>query len=80
VLPYTLKFAKMQSKSGATSADSSSEKNAYVFVKGFSKERWGHEDLYKAFLPFGTILSAKVSIDRSHHSKGFGYVQFQTED
>jgi hypothetical protein len=63
VLPYTLKYAKVQSKSGDAASD---ERSTYVFVKGFSKARWNHSDLYRAFESHGLILSAKVSIDRYH--------------
>ena len=73
VLPYNFKFAKVQSKNDSASG-SSDEKATYVFVKGFFKAKWTHEDLYKAFSTFGVILSAKVSIDKLHVSKGFGYI------
>jgi RNA recognition motif. (a.k.a. RRM, RBD, or RNP domain) len=77
VLPYSVKLAKMQSKGGAaTGVASGEDQECYVFVKGFNKDRWLHSDLYQAFKKFGTIVSAKVSIDKSHQSKGFGYVQF----
>lgn len=36
-----------------------------------------HSDLFSAFETFGSIVSAKVSIDKNHISKGFGYVQFE---
>jgi hypothetical protein len=61
VLPYSLKFVKLQSK------DSNPEdRHSYIFVKGFLNEKWDHEDLHKAFERFGTIMSAKVSIDKNH--------------
>ena len=41
------------------------------------KDKWLHSDLFGAFETFGTIVSAKVSIDKFHISKGFGYVQFE---
>lgn len=43
-------------------------------MKGFAKANWTHEDLYNAFSKYGTIISAKVSIDKDHNSKGYGYV------
>lgn len=46
-------------------------------MKGFSQAVWTHSDLFKAFEKFGVILSAKVSLDRNHVSKGFGYIQFE---
>lgn len=49
-----------------------------MFVKGFIKDKWLHSDLFSAFETFGTIVSAKVSIDKFHISKGFGYVQYET--
>jgi RNA recognition motif-containing protein len=42
------------------------------------KDKWLHSDLFSAFETFGSIVSAKVSIDKNHISKGFGYVQFET--
>ena len=47
-----------------------------VFVKGFEKMKWSHEDLYSKFCTFGKILSCKVSIDGEHNFLGYGYVQF----
>ncbi len=41
------------------------------------KDKWLHRDIYGAFETFGSIVSAKVSIDKNHISKGFGYVQFE---
>jgi RNA recognition motif-containing protein len=34
--------------------------------------------LYKTFESFGTIASAKMSIDASFNSRGFGFVSFET--
>ncbi len=69
VLPYSLKFAKMQSKSG-----DQLDKGTYVFVKGFLRSEWNHSDLHKVFESIGPILSAKVSIDKNHRCKGYGYI------
>jgi RNA recognition motif-containing protein len=77
VLPYTMKFAKAQSKSSEISEN---ELASYVFVKGFLKENWMHSNLYRSFEAHGTILSAKVSIDKHHKGKGFGYIQFATRE
>lgn len=49
-------------------------------MKGFAKAKWQHSDLFAAFESFGSILSAKVSLDRNHSSKGFGYIQFETKE
>jgi RNA recognition motif-containing protein len=70
-----LKFAKLQSK-----GTSEGDKGKSIFVKGFSKSRWMHSDLHRAFESAGTILSAKVSLDRDHQCKGYGYVQFETQE
>jgi RNA recognition motif-containing protein len=34
--------------------------------------------LHKAFEKFGTILSAKISIDKNHNSRGYGFIQFSS--
>jgi RNA recognition motif-containing protein len=47
-----------------------------IFVKGFEKMKWTHEDLYAKFCEFGKILSCKVSIDNAHNFFGYGYIQF----
>ena len=47
-----------------------------IFVKGFEKMKWTHEDLYSKFCTFGKILSCKTSIDTEHNFLGYGYVQF----
>lgn len=47
-----------------------------IFVKGFEKMKWTHEDLYAKFCSYGKILSCKVSIDQDHQFHGFGYIQF----
>lgn len=73
VLPFTLKYAKVQSKVGPGIED----RVSYIFVKGFSRAKWTHEDLYRTFASFGPVLSAKVSIDKAHASKGFGYVHYE---
>jgi len=47
-----------------------------VFVKGFFEKNWTHKDLYFIFAKYGAIISAKVSLDKEHKSKGFGYIQY----
>lgn len=38
-----------------------------------------HKGLRKIFSPFGNIISAKVEMDPSGTSKGYGYVHYDTE-
>lgn len=39
------------------------------------------DQLNAVFAPFGTIVSANIVFDKfSHRSKGFGFVEFETED
>lgn len=39
------------------------------------------DQLQAVFAPFGTIVSANIVFDKfSHRSKGFGFVEFETED
>lgn len=40
-------------------------------------KEWTHEDLYKTFESYGTILSSKISIDANFTSRGYGFVQFE---
>jgi RNA recognition motif. (a.k.a. RRM, RBD, or RNP domain) len=82
VLPYSLMYAKMQSKNRDSSPapNVSLDTKAGIFVKGFLKAQWLHSDIHRAFEKFGKILSAKVSIDRNHKGKGYGYVQYETPD
>jgi len=50
--------------------------DAQLFVFGFSS-RWKDEDLKNMFDEFGTVLEARVGIDKaSGRSKGFGFVSF----
>lgn len=55
------------------------DSNAGLFIKGFGKE-WTHKDIYDNFKKFGDIISAKVSIDEAHQSRGYGFVQFTKEE
>lgn len=50
-----------------------------LFIKGLTKEM-KHTDLFELFKDFGEILSAKVSVDADHNSRGYGYIQFAKED
>ena len=47
-----------------------------IFVKGFG-DQWTHKELHEAFKAFGDIVSARVSIEEGHKSRGFGYVQYR---
>ena len=49
-------------------------------MKGFLKSQWMHSDLHRAFEMHGKILSAKVSLDRNHKTKGYGYIQFENAE
>ena len=31
-------------------------------------------------MKFGSIVSAKVSLDKNHNSNGYGYVQFDSKE
>lgn len=68
-LPYNLHAVR--GEPGGKDVQSTS-----IFVKGFEKMKWTHEDLYAKFCTFGKILSCKVSIDTNHNFLGFGYIQF----
>ena len=47
-----------------------------LFVKGMPAA-WTHQELYEAFKGFGSIVSAKVSVDGDFKSRGYGFVQFE---
>ena len=64
----------MQSKASATSNNAAAAVGDSLFVKGFLRSQWLHSDLHRAFEGYGKILSAKVSLDRYHKTKGFGYI------
>ncbi|KAK7283283.1 hypothetical protein RIF29_12703 [Crotalaria pallida] len=52
---------------------------ANIFVKNLDKAI-DHKALYDAFSSFGNILSCKIATDASGQSKGYGFVQFESED
>ena len=68
-LPYNLHA--IRGEPGGRDAQTTS-----IFVKGFEKLKWNHEDLYAKFCEFGKILSCKVSVGVEHDFLGYGYIQF----
>lgn len=47
-----------------------------VFVKNCPKE-WTHEDLYDNFVKYGTVTSAKMSIDAEFKTRGYAFVTYE---
>lgn len=76
LLPCSLKFASQE----LTDKAISDNHNTQIFVKGFLRLHWDHQFLHNVFSKFGQIISAKVSLDKDHNSKGYGYVQFEKEE
>jgi len=52
---------------------------ANIFIKNLDKEI-DHKALHDTFSSFGNILSCKIAIDASGMSKGYGFVQFDSEE
>jgi len=50
-----------------------------IFIKNLDK-KIDHKSLYDTFSQFGHILSCKIELDEHNESKGFGYIQFQTQE
>jgi len=52
---------------------------ANLFVKNL-EPNIDSKNLYEIFSSFGTILSCKVATDSAGQSKGYGFVQYETEE
>lgn len=50
-----------------------------IFIKNLDKAI-DHKALHDTFSSFGNILSCKIATDSNGQSKGFGFVQFDTEE
>ena len=53
--------------------------NGNIFVKNLDKSI-GDKEFYSKFSSFGTIVSSKVECDFHGESKGFGFVQFESQE
>ncbi len=62
-----------------TTGDKKSVKLGHqLFVKGLPRH-WQHDDLFNQFSKFGTVVSCKVSVDGTYTSRGYGFVEMDSE-
>jgi len=50
-----------------------------IFIKNLDKNI-DHKALYDTFSQFGQIISCKIELNERNESRGFGYIQFATQD
>lgn len=50
-----------------------------IFIKNLDKSI-DHKALFDTFSQFGQILSCKIELDDTNNSKGYGYIQYMTQD
>jgi len=50
-----------------------------IFIKNLDK-KIDHKSLFDTFQQFGSILSCKIELDETNESKGYGYIQFTTQE
>eukprot|EP01118_Nematostelium_gracile_P011890 TRINITY_DN428_c0_g1_i1.p1 TRINITY_DN428_c0_g1~~TRINITY_DN428_c0_g1_i1.p1 ORF type:complete len:558 (+),score=184.08 TRINITY_DN428_c0_g1_i1:214-1887(+) len=50
-----------------------------IFIKNLDK-KIDRKSLFDTFAQFGHILSCKIELDEQNESKGYGYIQFQTQE
>jgi len=50
-----------------------------IFIKNLDK-KIDHKSLFDTFQQFGAILSCKIELDEHNESKGYGYIQFATQE
>jgi len=50
-----------------------------IFIKNLDK-KIDHKSLFDTFQQFGSILSCKIELDDTNESKGYGYIQFTTQE
>lgn len=50
-----------------------------IFIKNLDK-KIDHKSLFDTFQQFGNILSCKIELDEHNESKGYGYIQFASQE